>query len=197
MFKVSGYETYRNGLHDYFQKYSWKNTVLDDFVSCQAQAYSKSGDKSMGPDFDFEDWCQKWLNSSGINILEPVVEYNEDGSLKSFEVKQTCDVTGKNILRTHKLDIAFYDQDYKEHIISDVIIGDKQELTRVNVESVKGAVNAIVINHGAHTYAKIRYDQKTLNNLENDLYKIDDFLTRCQIWNQMWFQMFDHKMTSI
>ena len=129
----------------------------------------------MGQDFDFQDWCQEWLNSSGINILEPQVEYNDDGSVKSFAVKQTCDVTGKNILRTHKLDIAFYDQNYKEHIISDVIIGNKEEITQVNVDSVKGPVKAIVINHGAHTYAKIRYDQQTLNNLENDLYRIDDF----------------------
>jgi aminopeptidase N len=107
--------------------------------------------------------------------------------LKSFAIQQTCDVTGKNTLRTHKLDIAFYDQDYKEQIISNVIVGDKEELTQVNIDSIKGPVKAIVINHGAHTYAKIRYDKKTLNNLENDLFKINDFLTRCQIWNQMWF----------
>ena len=41
----------------------------------------------MGPNFNFKEWCDKWLNSSGVNILEPQVEYNEDGSIKTFAIK--------------------------------------------------------------------------------------------------------------
>lgn len=36
----------------------------------------------MGDDFNFTDWCDSWLKTSGVNILEPVVEYNEDFSIK-------------------------------------------------------------------------------------------------------------------
>jgi len=68
-------------------------------------------------------------------------------------------VTGKNVLRQHKLDVAFYDKDFKEHIVEDVIVSDKDELTTVNVDIKLGPVKAIVINHGAHTYSKIRYDK--------------------------------------
>ena len=59
----------------------------------------------------------------------------------------------------HKLDIAFYDKDYKEHIVENVIVGDDKELTPVNIDIQLGPVKAIVINHGAYTYAKIRYDK--------------------------------------
>ena len=38
----------------------------------------------MGDDFNFKDWCDSWLHTSGINILEPVIEYNDDFSVKSF-----------------------------------------------------------------------------------------------------------------
>jgi len=71
MYKVTGHQTYKKGLHKYFSEFKWKNTVLDNFVDCIAWAYEESGDKSMGSDFKFKDWCEKWLNSSGVNILEP------------------------------------------------------------------------------------------------------------------------------
>lgn len=41
----------------------------------------------MGEDFHFTEWCDSWLKTSGVNILEPVVEYNEDGSIKSFAIQ--------------------------------------------------------------------------------------------------------------
>ena len=52
----------------------------------------------MGPDFNFTDWCDTWLNTSGINVLEPVVEFDGD-SIKSFHIKQSNDLRGKNRLR--------------------------------------------------------------------------------------------------
>lgn len=77
----------KNGLHKYFDDFQWKNTTLPDFVNSIAWAFEKSGDTSMGPDFNFPDWCEQWLNSSGVNILEPEVEYNADGSIKSFAIR--------------------------------------------------------------------------------------------------------------
>lgn len=53
----------------------------------------------MGNDFDFKEWSDTWLFTSGLNILEPLVEYNEDFSVKSFVIKQTCDLRGQNIIR--------------------------------------------------------------------------------------------------
>jgi hypothetical protein len=33
----------------------------------------------MGSDFNFSDWCDSWLTTSGVNIIEPIVEFNIDG----------------------------------------------------------------------------------------------------------------------
>jgi hypothetical protein len=52
----------------------------------------------MGDDFNFLEWSDYWLKTSGVNILEPVAEY-ENGVLKSLSIKQTCDLRGKNRLR--------------------------------------------------------------------------------------------------
>jgi len=41
----------------------------------------------MGEDFSFEEWSETWLKTSGVNILEPVLEYSDDFSVKSFAIK--------------------------------------------------------------------------------------------------------------
>jgi len=87
------------GLHRYFATFAWKNTTLPDFVNCLDWAWNQSGNKSMGDDFIFLEWCDQWLKTSGVNILEPIVEYNPDFSIKSLHLKQTCDLRGKNRLR--------------------------------------------------------------------------------------------------
>lgn len=38
----------------------------------------------MGDDFIFLEWCDQWLKTSGVNILETVVEYNDDSSIKTL-----------------------------------------------------------------------------------------------------------------
>jgi len=86
--------------------------VVTDFVDCLEEAFHQSNDKSLGPDFDFKEWCDQWLHSSGINTLEPVLKFSDDGKqLKSFKVKQGLDLRGKNRLRKQKLDIAIFGQE--------------------------------------------------------------------------------------
>ena len=82
------------GLAIYFSKHQWGNTELPDFVNALEQAYVEGGDKSMGEDFNLTEWCNTWLKSSGVNILEPVVEYHEDGSIKSLKIKQSMGLRG-------------------------------------------------------------------------------------------------------
>jgi len=54
-----------------------------------------------------------------------------------------------------------------------------------------GPVKAVVINHGDHAYDQVFYDPKTLQNLENDLYKIDDYLTRLGVFQNLWYHVMD------
>jgi aminopeptidase N len=46
-----GFDTMKSGLQKYFNKFSWKNTTLDDFVECMDEAHKESGNVSMGADF--------------------------------------------------------------------------------------------------------------------------------------------------
>jgi aminopeptidase N len=83
-----GHQSFTQGLHAYFQKFQWKNTELKDFVGCMKEAFDATGDKSLlGEGFNLAEWCDSWLTTSGVNILEPVLVYKEDGSLQSFIIK--------------------------------------------------------------------------------------------------------------
>ena len=46
-----------------------------------------------------------------------------------------------------------------------------------------GPVKAVLINYDDHAYAKIHFDEKTLTNLEDNLYRVEDELQRAQIWS--------------
>ncbi len=63
----------------------------------------------MGEKFNFLNWCDSWLLTSGINTIEPITEYNPNGSLKRLEVLQIVEKAGQNRLRKSKIDIALYD----------------------------------------------------------------------------------------
>lgn len=84
---IIGHDTMRAGLHKYFQDFSWKNTTLPDFVGSLNWAWEQSGNKSLGENFNFKEWCEQWLKTSGANVLEPLIEWNADSSIKSLVLK--------------------------------------------------------------------------------------------------------------
>jgi len=43
-----GFNTMRNGMHSYFEKYQWGNTTLPDFVGSLDAVYQESGDTCLG-----------------------------------------------------------------------------------------------------------------------------------------------------
>jgi hypothetical protein len=122
----------------------------------------------LGPDFNLWEWSDTWLTTSGVNILEPIVSYREDGSIQSLQIKQSCDLRGKNILRMQKIDVGLFDEHYNPIIIKDVIINNKDPLNDVKFE-YNGPVRAIVINENDHGYCKVRYDTQTLVNFVSSL----------------------------
>lgn len=169
---------------------------MPDFVGCLDWAWQESGNKSMGDDFNFVEWCDQWLKTSGVNILEPVVEYNEDFSIKSLHIKQTCDLRGKNRLRMQKVKIAlFHGEDLQAHVV-DVLISDKEEMNKVIVD-FDGPVRAIFTNYEDHAYALTRYDERTLDFIINNLSLVKTDLERAVVWQQMWIMVMSCKMSPL
>jgi len=66
-------------------------------------------------------------------------------------------IRGKSKLHRFKINVAFYDAEAKAHIVEDVVLSDKTELTEVIVPAGVD-VKAVYCNEGQHGYCKVRFD---------------------------------------
>lgn len=144
----------------------------------------------MGQKFNFKEWCDEWLKTSGINTLEPQVELHANQSLSQLKIKQFIDPAGENRLRKSKVDIGVYDQNYKLHLIKDFVLSDTNAINTVTANFLKqmnytGPVKAVILNEGDHVYSKVRFDNNTLRSFKQDGLKIEEPLTRALIWRNM------------
>jgi len=60
----------------------------------------------------------------------------------------------------------------------------------------KGTVKAVIINHDAHAYAKVLFDQRTLDTFETDITKISDATTRAIVWRHVWEEVRNARFSS-
>ena len=67
-----GWETFCDGLKLYFETYKWKNTILDDFISCMQKGYDKT--KGQTQPLDLNLWALDWLRTKGVNKIQANVE---------------------------------------------------------------------------------------------------------------------------
>jgi aminopeptidase N len=157
----------------------------------------------MGPEFNLSTWCDTWLKSSGSNILEPLVEINPDGTLKSLKLKQLCSLRGQNRLRKQKLNIAIFEKAFVKgdspFVIENIVISESDEVTDIDISKlpsdfVFGAVN---VNHEDHAYAKTRFDTHSIEWFTQNLHQITHTLTRASIWRHFWLLVVDKKMKSV
>lgn len=161
-----GHEVFKKGIQNYFDKHQWGNTELTDFVGAMQAGYDEVGDKSaLGKDFNLSSWCDQWLTSSGVNILE-VIDFVPGEGLKEVKIKQSCDLRGKNRLRLHKMDIALYEaESMNEHIISGVMISDTEELNTFEIPAALQSLKiaAILPNANSITYTKVKFDAASVD----------------------------------
>jgi len=157
----------------------------------------------MGDNFNLKNWCDTWLKSSGVNILEPVVALNADGTLQSLKVKQSNGLRGQNRLHTHKLSIAIYEKAFNKgdqpFVIDNVLVSESDEVTEIDTSKIPSdfVVGAINVNHDEHAYSKVRYDPQSVEWFKDNLHLVQHPLTRGAIWRSFWILTVDKKMTSL
>ena len=59
---------------------------------------------------------------------------------------------------------------------------DTTNIDLTGVPTDFGAIKAIFVNEGEHAYAKVRFDQCSINWFTDNLHLVEDSLTRGSIW---------------
>ncbi|MFJ2552553.1 aminopeptidase N [Microbacterium sp. NPDC087591] len=176
-----GIEAFFAGVSQYFQKHSWGNTELSDLL---VELEATSGR-------DLSTWSKKWLETAGVNTLEPVIADDANGVISRFAVTQTAPADYPTI-RPHRLGIGFYTLAdgslTRTHYVEVDVDGDRTE-----VPELQGIArpDLVLLNDNDLAYAKIRLDEKSLATAITHLADIHDPLARSLVWGAAWDQTRD------
>ena len=183
-----GRDNFIKGLRLYFAKHAFGNTTLKDLID---QLEAASGR-------DLTPWVSTWLRTAGVNTLRPVIEVSGD-TYASISIQQEVPTmpVWSTELRSHRLHVGLFD-----------IVGDK--LTRrTSVElDVEGALtevkalasakvaDLVLINDKDQTYAKLRFDHRSIATMKSHLGSLDDSLARGLIWASLWDSCRDGELSA-
>jgi aminopeptidase N len=175
-----GVESFLAGLREYFAAHAYGNTTLADLLVKLETASGR----------DLGEWSKLWLETTGINTVQPRFTLAEDGSYASFEVAQSApnEVATSNTLRPHRLAIGLYEE----------VDGHLERVKRVELD-ITGASTPVpelvgaarpallLLNDDDLTYCKLRLDEHSLAVLKTGGFaKLTDSLPRALLWSAAW-----------
>ena len=183
-----GRENFIKGLRIYFTKHAFKNTTLNDLM---VELEATSGR-------DLKPWAATWLQTAGVNTLRPEIEI-EAGTYKKLAIKQEAPTmpVGSKELRPHRLRIALFD------IAGDSLVKRKSVALDIagamtEVAELKGEKEAdlVLINDGDLSYAKLRFDDRSIATLKSHLGGLKEPLARALIWASLWDSVRDGELSA-
>ncbi|WP_138442797.1 aminopeptidase N [Sinomonas susongensis] len=183
-----GEEAFFAAAREYFGKHAYGNTSLADLLDALGGASGKPMD----------EWAAAWLQTAGLPLLEPEVEYDGD-RLTHFAVRQTAvdPVTGTSAPRPHRLCIGLYSRGSgsrieRTHSVEVAIAGGLAG-GRTEVPELSGlpSPDLILVNDEDLTYAKVRLDPRSARTVHASLGDIADPLARALCWTALWHEVRD------
>ena len=183
-----GRENFIKGLRLYFAKHAYGNTTLKDLID---QLEAASGR-------DLTPWVSTWLRTAGVNTLRPVIAIEGD-SYKSIAIKQEAPnmPVGSKELRPHRLHVGLFDiQGNKLSRRTSVELDVAGELTQVTALAGQKVADLVLINDKDQTYAKLRFDERSIATMKSHLGHLDDSLARGLIWASLWDSCRDGELST-
>ncbi len=170
-----GQEEFLAGVREYIAAYAWGNATLADLL--------RELEKSSGR--DLTEWTKLWLEESGVNILSPVIDINDDGVITSLSIRQESD--GRSSLRPHRIAVGGFDLvDGKLVRTLAAELDIDGALTEVSAFAGKKRPALILVNDGDYAYGKIRMDEDSLRVAIDHLDAFEDHLARTQVLISTW-----------
>uniref|UniRef100_UPI0028DCEAE4 aminopeptidase N n=1 Tax=uncultured Bifidobacterium sp. TaxID=165187 RepID=UPI0028DCEAE4 len=172
-----GRERFFQGINHYLEKHAYSNATLGDLLAELEQA----------SDRDLRAWSAQWLEEAGITTLSTEVTEDADGTIGQLRIAQTAPAEHPT-LRVHRLGVGFYDLDD----LGAVVRTDGVELdvdgssTEVAWAAGRRRPAFILPNDGDLTYAKLRFDERSLVFAEKHLPDFRDALARSVVWLSLW-----------
>ncbi len=177
-----GEEPFLAGLRTHFTEHAHGNATFADL----RRAVEVSSGRSLA------DWVQAWLGTAGVSTLRPRVQVDVGGRYTAFDVVQSA-APAHPTLRPHRLAVGLF-------VLTRSASDGPDELVRTGrVElDVDGAVTSVpelvgepaadlvLLNDGDPTYAKVRFDERSLRSLTAAVDTLVEPLARAMCWTAVW-----------
>jgi aminopeptidase N len=171
-----GDDAFKRGVQDYFRRYRWGNATLQDFLDCLRRASGR----------DVSRFSREWLQTTGMNTLRPVFEVTGD-TYRSFVVEQTA-APEHPTLRSHRIAIGLYERTSRGELRRRRQVGLDIDGPRTEVRELlhERAADLVIVNDDDLTFAKLRFDERSVQTLLGDLSHLPDPLARALCWAALW-----------
>ncbi|MGA9870461.1 MAG: aminopeptidase N [Rhodococcus sp. (in: high G+C Gram-positive bacteria)] len=141
----------------YFVEFAYRNTTLVDLLTHASAASGRN----------LDEWASAWLRTTGVSTL----------SYTGSTVEQTDP-------RPHRLAIGLYDEDANGNLV-------RTHRREIDISQPSTAVDLpdaalVLLNDDDLTYAKIRFDERSLQTVSTSLDRVVDPLARGLIWSALW-----------
>ena len=172
-----GESEFMAGLRAYFARHAFGNSEFADLLA----ALEETSGRELGP------WAEEWLQTGGVNTLTADFELDPDGRYSAFRVLQSAHPDFP-ALRRHRIGIGLYDRDADGRLVrrtafeTDVTGASSDVAKLVGVEQP----DLLLLNDGDLTFAKIRFDERSLATVLESLPSIEDSLPRALCWGALW-----------
>ena len=183
-----GRDNFINGLRLYFSKHAFGNTTLKDLIDELEAASGR----------DLTPWVATWLRTAGVNTLRPVIEVDGD-SYKKLSIAQEVPTmpVGSKELRPHRLHVGLFDiKDGSLTRRKSVELDVAGALTEVTALAGEQLADLVLINDKDQTYAKLRFDDRSIETMKSHLGTLNDSLARGLIWASLWDSCRDGELSA-
>jgi aminopeptidase N len=160
----------------YFRQHAYSNTTLQDLLDALTDASGR----------DLSSWSKEWLQTAGVNTLQPRFEVDADGAFTSFVIVQEAP-DDYPTLRSHRLRIGLFDRADGElerihHVEIDVAGASTEVPELIGVKQP----SLVLLNDDDLTYAKIRLDEASWRTLIDAIGEFREPLARTLCWSAAW-----------
>ena len=156
-----GREAFFTGVRGYLAEHAWGNTTLADLLAALQTASGR----------DLTTWADTWLRTPGVNTLRSVGQ------------EQTVVHQESDVLREHRIGVGRYD------LVNDVPVLRAREEVDVTGGTTRlpgEPADLLLLNDGDLTFAKIRFDARSLTTVLAHLGDLADPLARAVCWGALW-----------
>lgn len=183
-----GRENFIRGLQKYFSKHAYQNTTLADLL---VELEATSGR-------DLKQWSATWLGTAGVNTMRPALKV-VDGVYTGVGIIQEAPTVpeGSTELRPHRMAVGLFD--LRHGVIlrrKSVELDVTGAMTQVPELIGEKEADLVLLNDGDMTYAKIRFDERSLATLKDHMGAIADSLSRALCSSAAWDMLRDAEISS-